>query len=272
MKTILNLNRMDTRNIGDLKTSPFDYFKPVGWQILRRDILDSLNADRRSAWEADFDIADCIVIGGGGLLDIDYFEAGLQEIYKRRRADQKLVAWGVGHNHYDLANWSSLRHHVDLLPYNYTLIGLRDVSDIYDWVPCASCMDPAFDETFETKNKIILYKHIETEIGDYERSLLPADIRIIDNYAPFEEVVKSLGESELILTSSFHGAYWGTLLKRKVVAFPFSSKFYGLKHSVPLCDVRDWARFTKLTNAHPNALNECRTASRIFFEKFMNLG
>jgi hypothetical protein len=271
MKTILNLNRMDTSNIGDLKTSPFDYFTPVGWRVLRRDILDSLIADRRSAWEADFDIADCIVIGGGGLLDIDYFQAGLHEVYRRRRADQKLIVWGAGHNHYNLANWSSIRHHVDLIPYNYTLIGLRDVSDAYDWAPCPSCMDSAFDEKFETKNDVILYKHVETEIGEYERNLLPHDIKIIDNYTPFEKVIRDLGESELILTSSFHGAYWGTLLKRKVIAFPFSSKFYGLKHAVPLCDVRDWGRFSKLAYSHPDALDECRTASRIFFEKFINL-
>lgn len=271
MKTILNLNRMDTRNIGDLKTSPFDYFVPSGWRVLRRDILDSLNSDRRLAWEADFDSADCVVIGGGGLLDIDYFEASLSEVYRRRRADQKLVIWGAGHNHYSLTNWASIRHHVDLIPYNYTLVGLRDVSDIYDWAPCPSCMDSAFDEPYEIKNNIILYKHVEMQIGDYEREILPTDVKIIDNYTPFDEVVRNLGESELILTSSFHGAYCGTLLNRKVIAFPFSSKFYGLKHAVPLCDVRDWARFSKLTCNYPAALEECRVATRVFYSKFTGL-
>lgn len=271
MRTILNLYRKDTMNVGDLKSSPFDHFELPGWNVIRRDILDSIDEAKRADWEASFDAADCVVVGGGGLLDIDYFEPSLREMYLRRRSAQHFVVWGAGHNHYWVGGWPHLRRHVDLIPYNYSLIGLRDVSDTYHWAPCTSCMDQAFDRQYDIANSAVLYKHVEMHLGDYEMGLLPDGIKIIDNYTPFEEVIETLGSSELVLTSSFHGAYWGTLLRRKVVAFPFSSKFYGLKHAVPLCDVRDWKRYSELSKTYPHALDDCRQASFAFFQSFSEL-
>ncbi|MCI9868807.1 polysaccharide pyruvyl transferase family protein [Rhizobium skierniewicense] len=271
MTRILNLHRRNTSNVGDIKTSPFDYFSNKGWTVRKHDLLDCQNESSRESWERSFNDAECIVIGGGGLLDIDFFEGALAETYARRRASQRLVLWGAGHNHYWVGGWSQMRRHVDLLPYNYDLVGLRDVSDTYKWAPCVSCMDPIFDNSFDIKRNVVLYKHVEMVLGEFEMSILPPDITIIDNYTPFEEVIETLGSSRLVLTSSFHGAYWATLLKRKVVAFPFSSKFYGLKHSVPLCDVRDWQRYSKLARVYPDALSECRSASVDFHEEFKSL-
>jgi hypothetical protein len=72
------------------------------------------------------------------------------------------------------------------------------------------------------------------------------------------------------VTSSSHGAYWATLLGRKVVGIPTSSKFYSLHHPVPLSHPADWQRFMKLARSYPDALEECRAANRTFFTKVMD--
>ncbi|MBB3387222.1 polysaccharide pyruvyl transferase family protein (plasmid) [Rhizobium sp. WW22] len=270
MGKILNLHRLNSRNIGDLKSSPFEYFDIPGWTVEYRDILDAVDPTSRDGWEVDFDTADCVVIGGGGLLDIDYFAPALTEIYRRRR-NQKFVVWGAGHNHYTVGAWNQLHRSVDLIPYNYDLIGLRDADQIYHWAPCPSCMDPAFDRSYDITKKYVLYKHVEMELNEYILGILPENIYIIDNYTPFDEAIFSLGSAELVLTSSFHGAYWATLLRKRVVAFPFSSKFYSFRHQIPLCDVRDWARFVGLARAYSNALAECREANIVFRDRFLEL-
>jgi hypothetical protein len=269
LSVILNLHRLRSDNIGDRKASPFDYFDVDGWTVRRHDLLDAVEPEFRAEWEASYDAADCVVLGGGGLLSLDYFAAALEETYRRRRSNQKLVVWGAGHNRYDIGAWSQMRHHVDLLPYNYDLIALRDADQIYDWAPCASCMDPAFDRFYEITEDVVLYKHVETELNDYVRGFLPKNIRILDNYADFNTVIAHLGSAEVVLTSSFHGAYWASLLGRRVVAFPFSSKFYGLRHPAPLCDIRDWSRFAKLARCYPEALEECREANVRFHRRFL---
>ena len=83
--TILNLHRLNSKNIGDLKSSPFEYFEVPGWTVKRRDVLDAIDPAFRSEWEADFDPANCVVVGGGGLFEIDYFAPALVETYRRRR-------------------------------------------------------------------------------------------------------------------------------------------------------------------------------------------
>ncbi|THF48083.1 polysaccharide pyruvyl transferase family protein [Allorhizobium terrae] len=270
MPLILNIHRSNTSNIGDIKSSPFNFFDVPGWDIVRHDILESVNSNHRAQWEASFDAADCVVIGGGGLFGIDFFEPALNEAYRRRRPDQKFVTWGAGHNNYQVGSWREMKYNLDLIPFNYDLIGLRDANQIYDWVPCPSCMDPAFDEYYEITEDVVFFKHIETDLDEYTLSILPKNIRVIDNYTSFHDVIKYLASAELVLTSSFHGAYWATLLGRRVVAFPFSSKFYSLRHPVALSDIQDWKRMAQQARTYPQALEECRGANIKFHQKFLD--
>jgi exopolysaccharide biosynthesis predicted pyruvyltransferase EpsI len=82
-----------------------------------------------------------------------------------------------------------------------------------------------------------------------------------------EAVAAFLGSAETVVTSSYHGAYWASLLGRRVVGIPTSSKFYGLKHAIPLCTIEDWPRFEKLARSYPEALDDCRSANIAFAEK-----
>jgi hypothetical protein len=82
-------------------------------------------------------------------------------------------------------------------------------------------MLPQFDKKYDIKREIgVYYNKGYTNRGWYNKD---TDIRYLPhenlhNHCPegIDHVIKFLGESETIITSSYHGAYWGLLLGRKV--------------------------------------------------------
>jgi len=68
-----------------------------------------------------------------------------------------------------------------------------------------------------------------------------------------------------VVTNSYHGAYWATLLGRRVVAIPNMSKMYRFKHAPVIGRAQDWRKLAALAVAYPEALAECRAANLAFF-------
>ncbi|MBR0670931.1 polysaccharide pyruvyl transferase family protein [Neoroseomonas soli] len=268
MGAVLNLHRRSTSNVGDLRCAPYLYFP----QLLGTDALDILgfrSADepdpaRRRAFKEAFAAAGAIIVGGGGLFEIDFFAPAFAFIAEHRRPGQKLIAWGAGHNAWTIGDWRKLKQAFTFSPDLFDLVGVRDQGYSLRWVPCVSCMSGAFDRQYAAARGVGLYVHAGTLKNEAFRQRLPHDIETLSNEAGFEEAIAFLGGSEIVLTDSFHGAYWATLLGRKVIAFPSSSKFYGLRHKVPLCSPEDWNDLLPLAATYPDALEECRDANRTF--------
>lgn len=273
-RTILNLHRRNTSNIGDLMCAPYLYFPSLlgttAAEILGFRRAEEESAEQRQRFDRTFATADLIVIGGGGLLEIDFF-APFFDYLKSRRTTQKVVIWGAGHNNWQLRDWRKLKTEYSFDPALFDLIGTRDYNSGQIWVPCASCMSGDFDKPREIRRDIGLYVHAATLRNEKLRRQLPQDFEMIDNSASFEEALDFLGSSDLVLTDSFHGAYWATLLGRRAVSFPTSSKFYDLKHPVPFCAPEDWQRYSRLSRTFPEALQECRDHNMAFAEKVADL-
>lgn len=272
MSKVLNLHRLATNNIGDLKCAPYLYFQELLGNN-SRDILgfrsaDEPDAERRSTFHTDFANADTIVIGGGGLLEIDFFNPAFDYIMEKHDpARQRLVIWGAGHNAWTIGDWRKLKQSFSFPREAFALCGVRDDGYDLSWVPCVSCMSPLLQKDYEIKRDIGVYIHSATMKNENLYSRIPENYEVLTNSATFEEAIDFLGQSELVLTDSFHGAYWATLLGRRVIAFPSSSKFYSLRHPVPLCDVGDWPRMRSLARPYPDALDECRSATIEFSRK-----
>lgn len=271
MTSIINYHRLNTRNIGDLICAP-SLWMPELANATRDEILGFKGSESGSiaaakAWKERLAEADLIIIGGGGLLEIDFFKPGLQQIAEHRKPGSRVVVWGAGHNNWQLKDWRGLKQGLDLDAYGFDLVGVRDIDCGYDWVPCASCMAPNLDAPADPVFEVVIYAHTGTIQNSSLAAALPSGLPILDNSAPFEQVIPFLASGDLVLTDSFHGMYWATLLGRKVVAFPSSSKFYSTKHPVPLCDPADWQRFAPLAQTYPDALAECRDSNRAFVER-----
>ena len=265
---LINLHRANTQNIGDLMSAPAHWFEPLGDQN-RMEILgfrawENSSPEDAAVWRERFEAAKGFVVGGGGLLNIDFFKPGLDYLFNHKRPDQKVVLWGAGHNDWQLQDWRRIKSRIDLADYPFDLVGVRDDGQGLRWVPCASCMSDRFDRTYEVDAKLGLYVHAETLANPVFRQNMPKGFKTLSNSASFDEAIAFLGSCEGVLTDSYHGAYWATLLGKKVIAFPTSSKFYDLRHPVPLCDPGDWKRYRRMPRAYPDALEDCRAANRAF--------
>lgn len=288
MKAIANYHVIDEKNIGDFFSSPLHYFDFPGYEVSKIDIR-TLDKDSPKD-DADSPLPHHAIVGGGGLI----FERFLNNFRRlqARKDDRRLVMWGAGHQIYQFDQGQKFEY----LPYleKFDLVGIRDFGSGYDWVPCVSCMHEVFDRQYPIEHEFVVFSHKKFQIN------IENFPRMTNEAQNFEEIVSFLASGETILTSSFHGAYWGTLLGRKVLAFPFTSKFFTLKHPATLypmkhwhqpdrslrifgktlyqrydetkflCDTEDWRSHLKHCQSYPESLSECRDRNRRFYERVMN--
>lgn len=154
---------------------------------------------------------------------------------------------------------------------NYRLVGIRDYgnSSKFPWVPCASCMHQAFDKKYQIKNDIIFFEHKKQLIKatEFGSDSIP---RFVNSGGNIEQTIELLGSANTILTNSYHGAYWGTLLGKRVIVIggAWSNKFNFLRHKVPIVGKKeDWRTYINHDKIYPAALEECRSATRNWWKK-----
>lgn len=154
----------------------------------------------------------------------------------------------------------------------FNLIGIRDDPSPYRWVPCASCMHPAFDKTYTETNEFIFFEHKKQLIKPMEFGSFPMP-RFTNAGANFEQTIEILGSAKNIITNSYHGVYWGTLLGKTVYcAGNWSSKFFYFRHKPTMIGkTTDLSRHLKKAKPYKNALDECRLATTEFWKEVKNL-
>lgn len=232
-------------NVGDCHSSPTLYFP----QLEASASFDPLSAKLPRIWRHR-----TVLVGGGGLIAHPDFNLNMEALVAYR--PRNLIAWGVGHNAHG-------RQHIDRYPAylrKFDLVGVRDYGVDYPWVPCASCLHPGFDRDYEVTEDFVVYQN-----SLCSPLYMDGFKTLANTETDLETVLRFLGSANTVLTSSYHGAYWATLLRRKVIIVnPFSSKFSRMKHSHPVSDERNWRACRRETRLYPDALEECRAANRRF--------
>lgn len=219
----------NTANIGDLASGPYRYFDFPAHQVV--DIRERVPA------------CDALIFGGGAVGN---------RIARDRSPAAVRIAWGVGFtNHGQTAPGP--------VPAGFTLFGSREWGQAgATWVPCVSCMSPLFDRGYKATRDAVLYLNADPAIAR-KRPPTP-DLPTLDNTAPLEAAIAFLASADTVVTDSYHGIYWATLLGRRAVCLnPYSSKFFGFKHppAMGLAAMRE-------ARAWPEALAETRTATVAF--------
>ncbi len=253
---IYNIFVRDTDNVGDTILSPLDYFK---FPIPAKKV--DVNEDYSLMLKSGF-----IIWGGGGLIHLpapDY-NHGVMGYLEEFSEAKHIVAWGVGLN----------VHNVVEFPYpksleKFKLMGIRNQDNPYEWVPCVSCMNSLFDVSYEIKHDIVTFRHGGEPLSFNDDHFVP-DMKATGVTA--EEAIAHIASGKVVVTNSYHGAYWAMLLGRgAVVLNPFSTKFYGIHKNVQL------AVNGTLINAIPAAipdiafLDVCRMLNRTFYRKVIGL-
>lgn len=232
---------VDPANLGDSLCCPRDYF-PEFKNCPLVDIREPLPGP--------------VIFGGGGLLHegVDVF---------MEQADPKSIVWGAGSNYHD-PNHTPFPDWLD----RFTFVGLRDFGNPWNYVPCASCLHPAFDENFgEPSQEVVVYEHhqhgMDLGLPSRKNDGRPED---------FPEVLRFLASGRVVLTNTYHGAYWASLLGRPVVIInPFSSRFHRLKPAVAFATEDNWRDAVSAALARTGYLQECRTINQRMFQKVQEI-
>ena len=261
MKTIpmLNFTITRTRNIGDLMCPPLRWLGPNGSKSVR-DMRDLEGDDTRDELEVTLR-GGILILGGGGMLH-NFWLRRLMPVLREPRP-YRAVVWGAGHNNYAMSrtypDWMGM----------CDLVGVRDYRTDHRWAPCVSCLCPDFDLLADTHapHKYVLFEHVDHPIpfkrdGDDE---IPFGRNT--SFETLGGVLRFLALGQIVVTTSYHGAYWARLLGRRVVAYPWSSKFLEMRHGDDWPLERDWhsVRTGILPEDNHDALRESRAATMSFW-------
>lgn len=228
-------------NAGDALSDPSRYFRFARFRMAKK------RWKHLSGWyEGKVTLpSGCLIIaGGGGLLDVSKKQNKLLDHLCR---ENQVILWGVGTNRPNQGEVSRQLDEDELNVKTFDLskcllAGIRDFEgekrgdarsrDRY--VPCASAMLTGLGKSYTTRRTVGVIDH--AFLREDDPYLVASSIpRISMNLRRFSisRILRFIGESESIYTSSYHAAYWSLLMGRKVVVqAPTSSKFLKLQHPV----------------------------------------
>ena len=218
--------RADNTNVGDWWCPPWRYFpfKPGS-------VGDILNP------EFKISESDILIMGGGGI-GSEFFRPHLNRI-KEANANISIL-WGAGVDSVSDRNRVLSDGEHDLYGDYFDFLhekGIRVFSNPqkYNYVPCASCMNNLFFKYREKKPKakVGVYNHKRVNILNANNK---NNIPVADNSGNnLQEKLEFLSDFEYIITNTYHGVYWATLLGRKVICIPYKSGLFSFKYSPTYC-------------------------------------
>lgn len=248
---------LDIYNAGDMACGPDSYFK---------ELLDGRTGFYHTIKNINYGIIepnDWVILGGGGLFECNpQYQAAINHVLS---INNHVIAWGVGHN----------RHHVDCCWYwpnqfpieygKFALLSSRDFEYENDtYCPCVSCMMPQLEKQYTIKRRVGAYVHHQIHFDI-------AGVETCPNSKTLEEVLEFIGSSEIIISNSYHGIYWATLMGKKVICYePFSEKFDYFKYP-PVVYSGDLERDISETVSYPDALEDCRAINIAFKNQVLEI-
>ena len=207
---------------------------------------------------------DRLIIGGGGI-GAKFLEPVWQ--FMDRVQVRNLVVWGTA--------WERSREDLDQLAQRANLIGVREWLVDPDWqqrwVPCASayhCGLPRLRKRRPVKDWLII-DHWKRKPIEF-----PLACTRISNYrTSMQTILEAIADHHFVLTSSYHGAYWATLLARRAVfcSLPWMPKVDQARWPIPAAETFSWAMLDH-ARRYPTALDEALEANRAFEQKVTSLG
>ena len=270
---MINIFRTDKTNVGDAYCPPFMYFPFKEKKYI--DIL-ALNSN----FEGNVFSNNELVIFGGGGLGKNFFLKNVDVLeHLKNKFNLKIIGWGIGYDLYEDRQvllddkYPKISNFFDF----FEIIGTRVYptkkfpDDKYIYVPCASCMSDLFyyfrKKNKIKKNKIGIYSHKRTLLNHH----FPEYSHMTNEVFDFSKVLDFLSSHEFIVTNSYHGVYWATLLGTKVICLPSKSGLYSFKYKPTYLlnyDVND--KILESAVSYNDSLDECRDVNFNFYKKIYN--
>ncbi len=261
---VVNLHRLDTRNVGDLYCAPHHYFEELKNSSL--DIFDYKSEDKKVLEKFENRmVSSSIILGGGGLLNRGGFVKQVKLVEALGAKGKKTVIWGAGHNEKSPSTYGKVtKYNVDVS--NFGLAGTRDYKMPGEYVPCVSCLHPLFSESYNETDDIGIIFHKDT-LRKPEITSKFKDFPTSSNTTDMNALINFIGSCNKIVTDSYHTMYWSMLMGKKVVVVPNSSKFFDFKYMPVISTFDDALNQFGKAEVYPDLLEECRTINMDFSKK-----
>lgn len=249
---ILFVHHIFTRNIGDIVCGPYRYFEFGSYKVAH------------ISEQPDTTVRASAIIFGGGVI-------GSATVSRWRAMRSGLrIGWGIGSSRHNRSEQG-----VPLGGLN--LLGAREMrfmpTATVQRVPCVSCMSSLFDQRYPIRRGVGIFTNAASTIKQKSRvdvsGVGPQDR--MENTEDFDRAVRFLGESETVVTNSYHGAYWAMLLGRRVLIMnPYSSKFHGYQRGIPILRTdfsipQNAADIAEMAESFSGVLSEARTMNQNFY-------
>jgi hypothetical protein len=185
------------------------------------------------------------VIVGGGLANRSDKQRHWLEANKNAKNRALTVAWGVG------SNWGPLCDD----GWNVFLQREWYPDTPHRWAPCPSCMHSLFDclQNYDAVRPVGFYSNALSSPMTGAYPLMG------NNVIDIEEVLTYLAGCELVVTSSYHGMYWASLLGKPVVAVTYRPKMRNTLWTPGYVGKwEDWRDAEKDAKVFPDLLAQCR--------------
>ena len=243
----INFNNQKTnyKNTGDLYCSPSIYFN-FNVEFTLEDYNTYIPKKN-----------DMCILGGGGLFSTWH----LNHLQNYINCHKKIV-WGAGINHHD-----SVEYNLDKNLSLFNLVGLRDnpIKHNYKFVPCVSCMHSSLDNLYNINNDIVIYEH-------YDMNINLNFPKMNNRGEDIEEKINFIGSANKIITNTYHGLYWASLLKKKVVVYkPFSNRFLNTEFKINICDETNYLIQLNESSIHSDLLNRYRKINIDYYNTVIGL-
>lgn len=241
------IHRLDFLNRGDIYCGYYKYFKDLyNYDIHIHDIE---NPNIKLIKENDI-----VIVGGGGLVNAWNKWNNFLNIISSK--SKNVILWSVGYN--DIYDIEDIIVNIDFN--KMKMISIRDYnhSSNFRYVPCASCMLPYLNIKSNIKRDIGIISHYYYKL-DYD------NYDIIYNSDSIYNIMQFIASSNIIISNSYHGVYWSTLMKKRVILmYETSTRFQHLKYA-PIKYSGNIINDINLTKIYDDALEESIYLTKEYF-------
>lgn len=235
----------EPRNPGDMLAYPYLYFE---------DYFNNFTCyihNTRDIKYENIKAQDIVILASGGCFEVlDEFQDSINRLLDTCR---NVISWGCGHNTH---KGREVYWPIDFE--KFKLLSVRDYNyEGQRYVPCVSCMLPLLEYKFPIKRRIGIIEHQDFSIN--------IEGEKINHKEGLNRIIEFIGSSEVIVTNTYHCAYWAMCMNKKVILYqPFSTKFEHFKYQ-PVVYSGDIEADIAVSKNYPNFLEECRSINLNFF-------
>lgn len=211
MKPPVFVHIIDPENLGDSACCPKQWLP---------EYAGCPEFDFRNPEVRKFPLDVPFIIGGGGMLhpEVDLWTA----VECGRRP---CCVWGIGTNYHESTDYApdTIMRGLE----QAWLLGLRDYSAQWlmrgaQWVPCPTCktVEPFYAGDKPRVHPLVVISHYSLEIP------VPDGVEVIrfDNHRKswpngHAHMLETLARTRVVVTNTFHGSYWASLLGARVINY-----------------------------------------------------